>query len=593
MGSGSNANLVGCSEVPDDSTVIVPGHFGYNGIERTVSSIAINAFQDLEKLAHIVFPETLTYMTTCVSNCPNLKDLVIPEGVNWLVEEYPWTWDRVLQLPSSLAPAWFVGYRPGMGSGYKALGNQTKVFWNLPFSAKIMAQIEQNTEPSKQVELFLAMTADHSGDWVSDKYAGVRGFGLWGKDVPATDEAIHEVSVELNRVDRVKKLQCVINLPDFVQLTPEQIALSPQRVTDHQISYSDGVLTIESPTGAAISGNSGTLFTLKLTGADYDLVMSDIMMVTTHDAILAQANDTIRIAPKVVDISDVNDVINQALGLGQESTFSVGDTEFGMVCVNGGTFMMGKDGEYEDFENVYDDVLAPSHQVTLSDFVMGKTEVTQALWSAVMGVEVDNPQDAVFPQTGKSWNEWNEFIKKLNEQTGLEFRMPTEAEWEYAARGGSKSQGCLYSGSDNPNQVAWWIYDPVTDNGAIMPVAGLKPNELGLYDMSGNAWEWCQDWYAPYSAETQVDPTGAASGTNKVIRGGSFKNVWPERVSVVNHARLQPNSKFYTSGNEPVGLRLAGSALPMIYNKQLDYNHDGVIDVVDVNKTINMMLGIK
>ena len=208
-------------------------------------------------------------------------------------------------------------------------------------------------------------------------------------------------------------------------------------------------------------------------------------------------------------------------------TINVGNVSFTMIRVDGGTFQMGATKEmkapYEDEK--------PVHQVTLSSYYIGETEVTQALWQEVMGTTVQQQRDkadtswpmrgegADYPMYYVSWEECQEFISRLNQKTGLNFRLPTEAEWEFAARGGTKSRGYQYSGSNNLNDVAWF-----TDNSSSSthPVKTKQPNELGIYDMSGNVWEWCQDWYGSYSKGVQTNPTGSSSGSNRVCRGGSW-----------------------------------------------------------------------
>lgn len=190
-----------------------------------------------------------------------------------------------------------------------------------------------------------------------------------------------------------------------------------------------------------------------------------------------------------------------------------------MVQVTGGAFTMGCTSEqgsdcYRD-EN-------PSHRVILSTFSISKYEVTQAQWRKVMG---SDPPELAFPGCDEcpvesvSWNEVQEFLRKLNAQTGKNYRLPTEAEWEFAARGGTLSQGYKYAGSNNLSEVAWY-----TDNATSKthPVGQKQPNELGLYDMSGNVYEWCQDWKGDYSSSTQTNPTGAGSGSNRVYRGGGW-----------------------------------------------------------------------
>ena len=187
-----------------------------------------------------------------------------------------------------------------------------------------------------------------------------------------------------------------------------------------------------------------------------------------------------------------------------------------MVKVEAGTFMMGATSEMKD---PYDDE-KPVHQVTLTnDYYMGKYEVSQALWEAVMGSNPSEYKGDNLPVETVSWNDCQEFISKLNSMTGRKFRLPTEAEWEYSARGGKKSRSYQYSGSSNISGVAW--YDG-NSGSKTHPVGTKQANELGIYDMTGNVWEWCSDWYGFYSSSSQTNPTGADSGSSRVFRGGSW-----------------------------------------------------------------------
>ena len=229
-----------------------------------------------------------------------------------------------------------------------------------------------------------------------------------------------------------------------------------------------------------------------------------------------------------VDIADVNEVINVMLGKTTgpaTTTYTVGGVSFKMVAVEGGTFTMGATAEQGSDA---DSDEKPTHQVTLSSYSIGQTEVTQELWQAVMG---SNPSyftgDLQRPVETVSLDDCQTFINKLNQMTGKNFRLLTEAEWEYAARGGNRSQGYKYAGSNNIDDVAWY-YDNSYALGSSNPdygthaVATKAPNELGLYDMSGNVWEWCQDWYGSYSGSTQTNPTGPTTGSDRVYRGGGW-----------------------------------------------------------------------
>lgn len=199
-----------------------------------------------------------------------------------------------------------------------------------------------------------------------------------------------------------------------------------------------------------------------------------------------------------------------------------------MVRVDGGTFIMGSDNR-----KATDDV-KNQHSVTLSDFYICKYEVTQEEWQAVMGrnPSAHNFVDVTsYPVDNVSWDDCQEFISKLNALTGMTFRLPTEAEWEYAARGGNKSKGYDYAGSAKIDDVAWYwsksaaIKSAVSGNAYSHPVGGKQPNELGLYDMSGNAYEWCADWWEPYGLRAQTNPKGPAEGTWRCKRGGSWDSV--------------------------------------------------------------------
>ena len=227
--------------------------------------------------------------------------------------------------------------------------------------------------------------------------------------------------------------------------------------------------------------------------------------------------------------------------------FEVNGVLFDMQRVEGGVFMMGGTRE-QHRESISTDL--PVHTIALDAYYMGRTEVTQALWKAVMPewVFVEDMNLPNFPMCYVSWYDCQEFVRRLDSITGLPFRLPTEAEWEFAARGGNKSLGYRFAGSNSTEQVSWGL----SNAGFRRHEVGRKlPNELGLYDMTGNVSEWCADWYGPYYIGTEPNPLGAQDGKNKVYRGSSFDNC--KENSYISHRY----STDPLESNSYCGLRLA------------------------------------
>lgn len=229
-------------------------------------------------------------------------------------------------------------------------------------------------------------------------------------------------------------------------------------------------------------------------------------------------------------------------------TVTVNGVTFTMVFVKGGTFTIGatpeqgKDAQRE--EN-------PPVEVTLSDYYIGETEVTQALWQAVMGENPSYAQDdSKLPVELMYWDECRQFITKLNELTDRDFRLPAEAEWEYAARGGCKSSGCKYPGANEIDSVAWYEGNSGYRS---HPVAQKLPNELGLYDMAGNVGEWCSDWYddMAYRKIASKKTNDEVSGVARVVRGGNWES-YASYCRVSSRSKCSPDYRQNT-----VGLRLA------------------------------------
>ncbi len=256
---------------------------------------------------------------------------------------------------------------------------------------------------------------------------------------------------------------------------------------------------------------------------------------------------------------------------GKNYTQTVKDVAFEMVYMEGGTFRMGgtekQTGQADSDEY-------PVHEVTLTDYYIGKYEVTQRLWKAVMGSNPSTFQKGDdYPVESINWNDIQTFLRKLNQLTGRKYALPTEAQWEYAARSGSgrdkfvyawcgggaiafseetsgsadRVEETKYSGSDNINEVAWY---GVNSGDETHPVGTKQPNALGIYDMSGNVWEWCSDWYGLYSSGPQTNPTGSSSGFGRILRGGSYydEGSGTKEYRVSNRAASEPGKRYKNCG---------------------------------------------
>ena len=227
-------------------------------------------------------------------------------------------------------------------------------------------------------------------------------------------------------------------------------------------------------------------------------------------------------------VDDINGILihwADTMDISDEQKIVVRNLVANMVSVSGGTFRMGaqnSDPQSDNYDTEARDNENPVHEVTLSNYYIGKFEITQREWRTIMGDELDWPEQYGrgddFPAYNVSRTDALRFVERLSAMTRLPFRLPTEAQWEYAARGGNNSQHYRYSGSNDVDEVAWHKENA---NGSLHPVGGKLSNELGLHDMSGSLWEWCLDTYGPYPSTPQTDPL-ADSGSPFVLRGGAW-----------------------------------------------------------------------
>jgi formylglycine-generating enzyme required for sulfatase activity len=346
-------------------------------------------------------------------------------------------------------------------------------------------------------------------------------FAILAANTMKAQDNKYTLSVWLNDESTYK-----FNVADIDSLTHDAAYF----VASNGIAVNPVSLTLKTGT---IGTLTATVSPNNATSQDYTWLSSDatVATVSATGTVTAIAPGTARIYAitrdgKFADICTVSVV--------SYYTETVNDVSFNMIAVAGGTFTMG--GTTEQGSDAAADEF-PTHSVTLSNYYIAEVMVTQDLWYAVTG---KTPADVVeeywttayglgdrIPAYYVSYNDAKAFIAQLNNQTGKSYRLPTEAEWEYAARGGNQSQGYKYSGSNTVANVAWCSVGDIKHE-----VATKQPNELGIYDMSGNCMEFCSDFYGAYSSEPQTNPAGAISGTNVIVRsGGSNTEVIHSRVS--------------------------------------------------------------
>ncbi len=352
-----------------------------------------------------------------------------------------------------------------------------------------------------------------------------------GKSFGTTPRVLGNVLIGTHEL-RLEKTGCTPVIKNFTLDDKNKLSINEKLPTGKEISistdksgdriYVDGSYIGVSPLTSTLSFGEHEITAIR--GYDGD---------GTNGLNAIKGISGVKATAKTITVAQTGGESSVKLTFSENKTFTVNGVSFEMIAVKGGTFTMGATAEQGSDA---DDDEKPTHSVTLSDYYIGKFEVTQELWQAVMGNNPSYYKGNNLPVEQVRWNDVQEFIRKLNQKTGANFRLPTEAEWEYAARGGNKSRGYKYSGGSNINDVAW--YTSTTNDSGTKPVGTKSPNELGVYDMSGNVWEWCQDWYGNYSSGSQTNPTGPSSGLIRVVRGGSWgsdaRSCWVSNRSIDN-----------------------------------------------------------
>lgn len=328
-----------------------------------------------------------------------------------------------------------------------------------------------------------------------------------------------------------------------IRFTP---ATATVLVDGDMVETNNGIIAVTLPVGAhtyniVAKGYVGQSGTVTLTAKAPTTFSVDLQRQKSKPVVLTPKKEEKK--PEPTPKADATASVIEGAG----EKLSVGGVEFLMVLVENGTFTMG--AHKNQMQNIAPQE-RPAHQVTLTkDYYIGETEVTQDLWYEIMG---NNPSydtgGKKLPVENVSWDDCQEFCKALSERTGRTFRLPTSAEWEFAARGGNKSQGYIYSGSNKADEVGW---TEENSGGTIHTVKQKNPNELGLYDMTGNVWEFCQDDFASYRNEKRVDPLDESTDGQKVVRGSS--------VSYNSRRMARTSFRFYSETyetNNTIGLRI-------------------------------------
>ena len=343
----------------------------------------------------------------------------------------------------------------------------------------------------------------------------------WCKVTPASATAA-TVTITANATTKARKATLTfkaVNKEATVEVTQPghnaELSVSPTALEFERVPTAGQTVTVNCNENWNVACEASWCKGENKTAAGFTVTVTQNQSLNTRTATINVTSDsgktaTVSVKQKggSIDYEDYGEDTQLALA---NTTYTANGVSFTMVAVEGGTFQMGSTTGKSDEQ--------PVHEVKLSAFSIGQTEVTQELWEAVMGSNPSYFKGQKLPVEWVSWHDCQTFISKLNQLTGKQFRLPTEAEWEFAARGGTKSKGYTYSGSNTIDDVAWYWSN---SGNKTHEVATKQANELGIYDMSGNVWEWCQDWYSKYSSSAINNPTGPTSGSIRVYRGGSW-----------------------------------------------------------------------
>ena len=470
--TGSNPATVEVTFMTSDynsysGEVNIPETVTHDGTTYTVTTIGNNAFNQSELLTAVTIPNTVTTIGSyAFYRCRNLANVEIPNSVTSINYAAFWICIKMTEviIPNSVTTLGSMSFRNCtalkrvvIGENVRSIGSTS--FWYCPNITEVICLAETPptlTESESETTFTTAIYPTAVLHVPYGSHEAYRNHTNWGR---------------------------------FANIVSEQV-VNPVMTGDVNGDSNLSIADVTTLISKVLKGNS-----------------------TAAENSAADVNNDGN-----VNIADVTTLISIVLKGGTGGTvgsahvdYLINSVPFSMIRVDGGTFTMG---------DASSSLSQPLHEVTVSDFCIGETEVTQALWQAVMGSNPSYHQSNMnLPTENMEWDDCQEFASKLSRLTGHNFRLPTEAEWEFAARGGNNSQGYIYAGSNTLSDVAW---HKGNSSNTTHVVATKAPNELGIYDMSGNVFEWCQDYWGTYTSEAQIDPQGPATGNYRVCRSSSY-----------------------------------------------------------------------